>query len=284
MQKLSIINDIILHSHDIERIVRLTAHNIIEFYRKKDGEDFKVHVFVVREGAIYFARAIFSPHEIGSRNFILHEIKASSYQHATTSTGSVSVFLNVDELKDSLPIKNVLIVDDIYDTGRTLYQVKKTIQEAFQPESIESCVMISRHGSHLYPDLHPRFIGRTVTISDFLIGCGLDYKGKYRDLSYVGTLKVKDEDDGEEQVKTECLCNKCGRSCTVEDSFHDESPEVFYGLINAEAKGGYFSPILGDCMAYRFDLCEKCLHDLFQIFTIPVEELEYDPWTGAVKQ
>lgn len=70
----------------------------------------------------------------------------------------------------------------------------------------------------------------------------------------------------------EVTCNGCGGSCKVDQ----HGSPGFYGLIKGEVIGGYYSPVLRDCMRYRFALCEKCVRKLFDGFVVPVEEQDVD--------
>jgi len=165
----------------------------------------------------------------------------------------------------------VLIIDDIHDRGKTLEVVTNKIQEKYCPSSVEHCVMIKRVCDKCKTNVKPKFIGFTISVPDFLVGMGLDYKGDYRFLPYIGTV------DPDFNFKTgiieENICNKCGISCTSPDARRVEGPlPSFYGLVDATVGGYYFSPVLEDCTTYKFDICEKCLKEIFNSFVIPVEE------------
>lgn len=82
-----------------------------------------------------------------------------------------------------------------------------------------------------------------------------------------------------DKTNVEHTCNACGESCASKDAVKSGVPGSF-GLINAVAKGYFFSPVLEDCTTYKFDICEKCLKAMFDKFVIPVEEEEYHIWTG----
>lgn len=68
----------------------------------------------------------------------------------------------------------------------------------------------------------------------------------------------------DETVTTDILCNACGKSC--------RHAAGFYGLIEAEAHGGYFSKLIPDQVTWTFSLCEECLKNLKSTFKIPVSE------------
>lgn len=68
-----------------------------------------------------------------------------------------------------------------------------------------------------------------------------------------------------EILKIPVKCNKCGGSCLIKEAKQN------YGLINALVHGGYHSLYLEDCSTYKFSMCEKCLHDLFDSFKIKAQ-------------
>ena len=71
------------------------------------------------------------------------------------------------------------------------------------------------------------------------------------------------------EVVHSVACNKCGNSCIPNDS------TSAHGLIGVAVDGGYYSTHLEDGLRYKFDMCEKCLVELFNTFSIPVEVNEY---------
>lgn len=88
-----------------------------------------------------------------------------------------------------------------------------------------------------------------------------------------------------DKTDVEHICNACGESCSVKKAADSGEPGGgSYGLIDAVAKGYFYSPVLEDCTAYKFDICEKCLKEMFDKFIIPVEEKEYHIWTGEINE
>lgn len=72
----------------------------------------------------------------------------------------------------------------------------------------------------------------------------------------------------EVEVVKEVNCNKCAESLKVSESGSDE----FYGLVGAKVHGGYFSTDLEDGTEYEFDLCEKCVKEMFDSFKMEVSK------------
>ena len=110
-------------------------------------------------------------------------ISASSYGSGTTSTGIVKV--NKDVGFD-LYKKNVLIVEDIIDTGFTLNYLKNYLRDR-RPKSVKICTMLDKP-SRRRVDLTAEYIGFVVD-DLFIIGYGLDFDQKYRNLPYISYLE-----------------------------------------------------------------------------------------------
>jgi len=75
----------------------------------------------------------------------------------------------------------------------------------------------------------------------------------------------------ETEVTEDVLCNHCGSSLRIEASCHD-----FYGIPEITVAGGYYSKYIRDGRKYIFSLCEKCVKELIDSFTIPAEETNND--------
>jgi len=108
----------------------------------------------------------------------------SSYA-SDKSTGVVNVLM---DLHTPIEGKDVLIVEDIVDTGLTTHYVRESLSEQ-RPRSLEVCALLDKPDSRKVP-LHPKYVGFVVP-NAFVVGYGLDYDGYYRNLPYVGILKVK---------------------------------------------------------------------------------------------
>lgn len=112
----------------------------------------------------------------------LDTIDASSYGDSTISKGEVNIIHN---FKIDIEGKHVLVIDDIIDTGNTLKKVLADIKK-YSPASLKSCVLLNRSGrrqSKIKPDYCCFNVG-----DDFVVGYGLDYNNKYRNLPYVAVL------------------------------------------------------------------------------------------------
>lgn len=121
-------------------------------------------------------RQIQLPHQLGM-------VQASSYRGNATSPGDL--ILNTEFLPD-LRGRDVLLVDDIFDTGRTMSALLDVIRQK-EPSSVKSVALLwkrSRSQVDFSPDYH------CFDIPDaFVVGYGLDYNGEYRHLPYIGVLE-----------------------------------------------------------------------------------------------
>lgn len=113
-------------------------------------------------------------------------IAASSYRGATTTRGELSIN---DELMLDIRGRDVLLVDDIFDTGHTLVKVMAKMRE-YEPLSLRSAVLLRKHGRQEV-DAQPDFVAFDIP-DEFVVGYGLDYEDMYRNLPFLGALEEAD--------------------------------------------------------------------------------------------
>lgn len=107
----------------------------------------------------------------------------SSYGQSTESSGIVKV---LKDLEHSIEGKNILIVEDIIDTGLTLDYLKENLLRR-KPKSLKICTLLDKPGRRQV-DLKIDYIGFEIP-DQFIVGYGIDYAEKYRNLPYVAVLK-----------------------------------------------------------------------------------------------
>lgn len=107
----------------------------------------------------------------------------SSYGSGTTSSGQVEIR---KDLSDSIEGRDLLIVEDILDSGNTLYYLQR-ILNARHPASIKICTLLDKPERRAKP-IEADYKGFTIPDA-FVVGYGLDYNEKYRNLPYIGILK-----------------------------------------------------------------------------------------------
>ncbi len=106
----------------------------------------------------------------------------SSYGSSTSSSGVVRILKDLDR---DIADRDVLIVEDIIDSGLTLSWLLRNLATR-NPRSLEVCALL-RKPDAVRADLHVRDVGFDIP-DDFVVGYGLDYAERYRDLPYIGTL------------------------------------------------------------------------------------------------
>jgi len=170
---------------DIEKILvtEQELHTIAQKLAKKITEDYagkKLLVVGVLKGSIYFltdlSRYIDLPCNIDF-------IQASSYGAGTTTSGNIRI---IKDISDDLTGFDVLLVEDILDTGRTLKHIKDMLLKR-NPNSISVVTLLDKPARREV-DITADYIGVDVP-NAFVVGYGLDYNQFYRNLPYIGILK-----------------------------------------------------------------------------------------------
>ena len=169
--------NVMISSKQIAARVKELGAAINAHYQNSDKE--LVLVGLLRGSVIFMAdlcRVIDKPHEIDF-------MTVSRYINKTTvSSGDVKIIKDLDsEIKD----KDVLIVEDIIDSGRTLSKVVEILQTR-EPNSIEICTLVSKPSRREIP-MSVSFCGFEVE-DRFIVGYGLDYDQKYRHLPFIGEI------------------------------------------------------------------------------------------------
>jgi len=108
-------------------------------------------------------------------------LKVSSYD-GTVSTGKVKIEGGMPDVMD----RDVIIIDDILDTGRTLQEVCRMVMDA-GAKSVKLCVLLDKPEGRKVP-VYADYVGGLVP-NEFVVGYGLDYNEHYRNLPYIGVLK-----------------------------------------------------------------------------------------------
>ena len=156
-----------------QRVVELGAE-ISADYRGRD-----LLLVGVLKGAVFFIadlmRAIDIPCEVDF-------MAISSYGSATDSSGVVRILKDLDL---SIEGRNVLVVEDIVDSGLTLAYLVRTLT-ARSPASLEICALMTKPARRV--DVQCRYVGFEIP-KRFVIGYGLDFAQRYRNLPYVGILR-----------------------------------------------------------------------------------------------
>lgn len=110
-------------------------------------------------------------------------MSVSSYGAGTVSSGQVNIHL---DLQEDIAGRDVLLVEDILDTGNTLSKLVAELQQR-RPASLKLCVLLDKPDRRTRP-IQADYVGFTIPDA-FVVGCGLDYDQHYRQLPYIGVLK-----------------------------------------------------------------------------------------------
>ena len=167
---------IIISSEEIQAKVKELGDKINAHYAQSDKE--LVLIGLLRGSVIFMAdlcRAIEKPHE-------LDFMTVSSYGGGTVSTRDVKILKDLD---GEIHGKDVLVVEDIIDSGNTLSKVVDMLKTR-NPNSIELCTLVSKP-SRREIDLVVKFLGFEVE-DRFIVGYGLDFDQKYRHLPFIGEI------------------------------------------------------------------------------------------------
>ena len=111
-------------------------------------------------------------------------VMASSYRGASTTRSDLVIN---SELMPDISGRNVLMVDDIFDTGHTLQKLTEKMEE-FDPLSVKTAVLLRKHGRQEV-EIEPNFVGFDIP-NEFVVGYGLDYQDAYRNLPFVAALET----------------------------------------------------------------------------------------------
>lgn len=166
---------VLLTKEQIEQRVTELAREICEDYKDKN----LVLVAVLKGGIIFMA-------DLTRKLTIRHSydvVGASSYGKSTVSSGQVIITKDIDI---DVSNRDVLLVEDIYDTGRTMKAVCDLIW-LHAPNTLEICTFLYKEKSRP-SDLPIRYIGFRIP-DKFVVGYGLDYNEQYRNLACIGVLK-----------------------------------------------------------------------------------------------
>ena len=170
------IQEILLDEQDIKDIVKKVGAEITRDYADKNPL-----VIAVLRGAVVFMadimRAIECPLSIDF-------MAVSSYGGGVKSSGVVRI---VKDLDTKIEGRHVIIVEDVLDSGLTLSYLVRMLQSR-NPASIEIAAFLVKDIEGKRPAIDPRYVGTHVP-DKFVVGYGLDYAERYRNLPFVGVLK-----------------------------------------------------------------------------------------------
>jgi hypoxanthine phosphoribosyltransferase len=166
---------VLLSAADVQARIAALATEISRDYAP--GED--IHLIAILKGAFLFLGDLIRTMD---RSVTIDFMAVSSYAKGTTSSGEVRMVKDVDS---GLEGRNVIIVEDIVDTGLTLSYLQEILR-ARSPKSLRTACLLSKP-SRRKIDVKVEYIGFTIE-DRFVVGYGLDYAERYRNLPYIGVL------------------------------------------------------------------------------------------------
>ncbi len=166
---------VLLTEEEVDKRIRELGAQI-----SKDYEGESVHLVCVLRGSVFFtcelAKRITVPVSIDF-------MSASSYGSSTISSGTIHI---VKDLEDPLMEKNVIVIEDIIDTGRTLSYLLQMLKER-KPKSLRLCTLLDKPDRRV-TEVEVDYTGFQIP-DEFVVGYGLDYAQKYRNLPYIGIVE-----------------------------------------------------------------------------------------------
>ena len=167
--------NVLIDSEKLQNRINELAMEIENDYKNEEV------VFIsVLKGAVFFTVDLMKKYQ---GDALLDVVRVSSYV-GENSTGTIQLKIPLKE--ENIKNKNIIIVEDIVDTGRTFDFLVNYVKD-MQPKSVKTCVMLDKPSRRVV-NFKADYVG--FTIEDlFVIGYGLDYDEKYRNLPYIGYIK-----------------------------------------------------------------------------------------------
>lgn len=166
---------VMISEEQVNLRIKELAEQISEDYNGKN-----VHLICILKGSVFFSC------ELAKRLTIpatLDFMSVSSYGSETVSSGRVRILKDLDE---SIQGKNVIIIEDIIDSGRTLAYLKELLATR-APESLAICTLLDKPDRREI-NVDVNYVGFVIP-DEFVVGYGLDYDQFYRNLPYVGVVE-----------------------------------------------------------------------------------------------
>ncbi|MCI7796797.1 MAG: hypoxanthine phosphoribosyltransferase [Lachnospiraceae bacterium] len=168
---------VLLEEEQVDKRIREVAEQISRDYAGK-----QIHMICILKGGVFFTC------ELAKRVTVpvsLDFMSVSSYGSGTESSGVVRIVKDLDE---SIEGKEVLIVEDIIDSGRTLAYLIEMLKKR-NPKSIHLCTLLDKPERRVKKQVTVDYTCFTIP-DEFVVGYGLDYDQKYRNLPYIGVVEL----------------------------------------------------------------------------------------------
>ncbi|MGI6010773.1 MAG: hypoxanthine phosphoribosyltransferase [Ruminococcus sp.] len=170
---------VMLAEDAVDQRIQELGRQISQDYAGKE-----IHLICILKGSVFFTC------ELAKRITVpvsLDFMSVSSYGDGTSSSGVVKISKDLDE---PLEGKDVLIVEDIIDSGRTLSYLIEILKQR-NPRSLKLCTLLDKPDRRVVENVTVDYTGFAIP-DEFVVGYGLDYAQKYRNLPYIGVIEVEE--------------------------------------------------------------------------------------------
>jgi hypoxanthine phosphoribosyltransferase len=155
------------------------ARSITAAYRETGGD---LVVLAILDGGLIFMADLMRRVNLPLQ---FRTLSVSSYHGGTESGGVVTFDGELPDVKG----RHVLLMDDVLDSGRTLAVVSRRLRDESSPASLKICVLLQKRKERA-EEVSADYVAFEIA-DEFVVGYGLDYRGKYRNLPLIGTLKAE---------------------------------------------------------------------------------------------
>lgn len=180
-----VIEKVLIDEESLTLKIKQLAKTLNKHYADKD----ELILICILKGSVMFMAELAKNLNIETK---MEFMSVSSYEDNTYSSGNVKILMDLDiDIKD----KEVLIVEDIIDTGFTLKKIKETLLRR-EPKDLKIITLLDKP-ERREVDIKPDYTGFKIP-NEFVVGFGLDYNQLYRNLPYIGIVKRSLYEDIEE--------------------------------------------------------------------------------------
>lgn len=169
---------ILVSENEIEQICSDISERIKKDYQNSSR---KLVLICILKGSLMFTSELMKKIDLPLE---IEFMKVSSYGSQTISSGIINIHLDIK--RDDMEDVDFIVIEDIIDSGRTLSHLVRYLKER-GANSVRTCTLLDKPNRRTV-DFTPDYCGRTIP-DEFVVGFGLDYQEKYRNLPYIAILK-----------------------------------------------------------------------------------------------
>ena len=172
------VEKILVSEEELREISATLGAKITEDYKNSSKE---LIVIIILKGSLLFASDLIRHIDLP---LDIEFMKVSSYGAGTRTSGEIKISLDLN--RENLENYDLLIIEDIVDSGRTLARLTSLLKNR-NANNVKTCTLLDKP-SRREVEFVPDYCGKVIA-DEFVIGYGLDFDEKYRNLPYVGVLK-----------------------------------------------------------------------------------------------